>query len=429
MRDFLQAFIAFAAEKGFFRECYLVGGAVRDILLNRPTSDYDIAVRLNAKGRAQEFAEKIGGKCIVLDETFGTMRVTKDRAYIDICRMQGNSIIEDLGKRDITINAMALPLGTLAAPAPARHLVDPFNGSHDLQWKTIRMVSEQNLLNDPLRMLRVFRFAQSLNFTPEVHTLNVIRQHGARIAECAAERIAEELRHILREPTSYRTIKLIQRDGFADHLFPELAAATKTQKQKQLQAYGYLEHILNNLPLYFFEHAPKVALYFTGPDCAVSMKLALLFPTLTAAESYAWRLKLSHREIEGIAMIEHYLADFSELMGAENEDRLRFLHKVKDTLYSLIIYAICQECICQMADSPTLYHCREMLTLYHADYQERLKLLPLLTGSDLISEFQLKPSPLFKKILDAVEMRVVEGSLNERHEAIDAAREMMLTAS
>ncbi|KAF0177504.1 MAG: tRNA nucleotidyltransferase/poly(A) polymerase [Nitrospirae bacterium] len=427
MHALLHSFITFAHEKGILRECYLVGGAVRDILLNRPTSDYDIAVQHNAKVRAQEFAEGIGGKCIVLDARFGAMRVTKDRDYIDICRMQGDTIAEDLGTRDLTINAMALPLGSLAAPDPAKQLIDPFNGSHDLQCKTIRMVSEQNLLNDPLRMLRVFRFAQSLHFTPEVQTLNVIRQQGARIAESAVERIAEELRHILREPQSYRTMKLIQRDGFADHIFPELAAATKVQQQKQLQAYGYLEHILNNLPLYFFEHAQKIDSFFAEPHRAVSMKLALLFPTPAAAESCARRLRLSRHEIEGIAMIEHHLADFSELMGAENRDRLRFLHMVKDTIYTLIIFAVCQECICRMADSPTLFYCREMLTLYHADYQERLKLLPLLTGNDLISELRLKPSPLFKTILNAVELSVIEGSLQGRLEAVEAAREMTRT--
>ncbi len=424
MRNFLQAFIAFAAEKGILHECYLVGGAVRDILLNRPTSDYDIAVLLNAKGRAQEFAEKIGGKCIVLDETFGTMRVTKDRAYIDICQMQGNSIIEDLGKRDITINAMALPLGVLADSAPTEHLIDPFDGRHDHTWKTIRMISAQNLLSDPLRMLRVYRFAQDLNYTPEAQTLNVIRQHGAGIADTAVERVAEELRHILHGSTSYHTVKFMQRDGFMDHLFPELSVTTKTQRQKQLQAYGYLEHILNNLPLYFFEHSPKIAAFFAEPHRTISMKLAQLFPNQLSAESCARRLKMSHREIEGIALLRNHFDDFSELLGADNSERLKFLHRMKDTLYALVVFMICQECICQMIESPVIYYCREMLSLYHGEYQDRANLLPLLTGTDLINELQIKPSPLFRSILNMVEMRVIDGSLHSREDALEAARTM-----
>ncbi len=425
MINLLQSFIKYAADQGLLQECYLVGGAVRDILLGRPISDYDIAIRQNAESHAQDFAASIGGKCIMLDAKFGTMRIMKERAYIDLCRMQGDDIAEDLGKRDITINAMALPIAVLNDPDPAQHLVDPFNGRHDHAWKTIRMISAQNLLSDPLRMLRVYRFAQSLNYTPEAHTLNVIRQHGARITDSAAERVADELRHILHGSTSYHTIKLMQRDGFMDHLFPELADTTKAQRQKQLQAYGYLEHILNNLPLYFFEHSPRMAAFFAEPDRTISMKLALLFPNPAAAESCAWRLRMSHREIEGIALLQHHFDDFSELLGAENSERLKFLHRVKETFYALVVFMICQECICQITDSPTIYYCREMLSLYHGEYQDRAKLLPLLTGTDLINELQLKPSPLFRSILDTVEMRVIDGSLHSRHEAIEAAREMV----
>lgn len=422
MHILLRLFIDSAVRRGVMRDCYVVGGAVRDLIFGRTTSDYDIVIRLNAEQFARDFADDIGGKCIILDEQSGTMRVTKDGDYLDLCRMQGESIADDLGRRDITINAMALPLRALQETDPSQRLIDPFDGTHDLAWKTVRMVREQNLLDDPLRMLRVYRFAQSLNFTPEIHTLNAIRQNGSLIADSAVERVAEELRHILGGSKSYPTLKLMLRDGFVDHLFPELAALPKERRQKQLQSYGYLEHILNNLPLYFSEHAPGMDSFFTDPQRTVSMKLALLFPDPAIAESCARRLKLSRREIDGIALIGQYLDVFTELMGGEDRERLRLIHTLKDNLYMLVLFLICQECICQMVDSPVLYYCREMVALYQSVYQEHARLLPLLTGADLIQEFHMEPSPVFGKVLRAIELMVVDGSVRTRADAAEAAR-------
>jgi len=403
------------------QDCFLVGGAVRDMLLGRDLSDYDLLLRRDARRQAAAFAATVGGKCVVLDERFETMRVTHAGEYIDICRMQGASLNDDLAHRDFTLNAMALPLGSLSAPDRNEQIIDPCEGRDDLTRRCIRMVSSDNLAQDPLRMLRAYRFAQELGFTIDGKTIETIRQHAPMIAHVAVERITDELRHILGAAASYQTIRLMDRDRLLEQIFPDIIDQAKMQRQKNLQSLGYLEHILNNPELYFFVHADSFSVYFEQPSRRISLKLAVLLPSLAVAERNTERLRFSRAETECIAGIRRYADQFSDAMGAEKEDRLKLLHAIGPGLYAQILYQICQECICQMADSLTAYYCREMLDLYHGDYRERAALLPLLTGDELMKALSLSSSPRVGKILSELEQMTLDGRISTRDEALAAA--------
>ncbi len=110
MPPLLKLFIDFAEKQGITGNAFIVGGAVRDILLGKELKDIDIAVKGDAINIAKKFAQEINGSFVLLDKEFGIARIVKNSQFIDISILRGDSIHSDLSERDITINAMAIPL-------------------------------------------------------------------------------------------------------------------------------------------------------------------------------------------------------------------------------------------------------------------------------------------------------------------------------
>ncbi len=156
--DPIQALVAVVREPA-----WLVGGAVRDRALGRPTDDYDVAVRGDVRSLARSLARNAGAHAFALSEAFGVWRVVdRDRRWqVDLLPMAGGSIELDLAGRDFTINAMAEPL------SGGPH-VDPFGGLADLCERRLRMVSPEAFIDDPLRVMRLVRLACELGSTPTV---------------------------------------------------------------------------------------------------------------------------------------------------------------------------------------------------------------------------------------------------------------------
>src|SRR5947209_3419470 len=137
---------------------WLVGGAVRDRLLGRATSDFDVAVPVDPRGLARALARATQGHVFALSEGFGAWRVVaRDHSWqVDLLPVAG-AIERDLAQRDFTVNAIAEPLA-------GGECVDPFGGAADLRRRRLRMVSEQAFVADPLRPLRLARLACELGF-------------------------------------------------------------------------------------------------------------------------------------------------------------------------------------------------------------------------------------------------------------------------
>ena len=138
---------------------YLVGGCVRDFLLSGKLSeDRDISIK-DAENFAKKLAEEFDATFITLDEENKIYRVVlKDREnYLDISELQGNSIEDDLSRRDFTINAIAYDLKT-------DRIIDTTGGQKDLKQKTLRHIKEENFIDDPLRILRAYRFIAVTGF-------------------------------------------------------------------------------------------------------------------------------------------------------------------------------------------------------------------------------------------------------------------------
>jgi putative nucleotidyltransferase with HDIG domain len=224
---------------------WLVGGAVRDAMLGRSKryagpltavtsaasstpADYDVALASpagqdGARRLAREVARAAGGHPFALSGEFGAWRVTgHDHSWqLDLTPLQGETLDQDLGKRDLTINAIACPLtpdGPLLAGAP----IDPFDGIGDLERGRLRMVSPRSFSLDPLRTVRLARFATELGFEAETATMAAASRSAVGLAGVAPERIFAEFKRLLCAERAPEGLALLEQVGATRMVLPEL---------------------------------------------------------------------------------------------------------------------------------------------------------------------------------------------------------------
>ena len=211
-----------AALAGVVGEAWLVGGALRDRLLERPTADFDVAVAVDAELEpvARALGRAAGGVAFALSQAFGAWRVVAhDRSWqLDLMAVDGDGIEADLGHRDLTINAIAESLHARGC------YVDPFGGLQDLRERRLRMVSERSFAADPLRTMRLARLSAELGFEVAPATLRGARQSAARLAEVAAERIFSELKRLLGAERALHGLAVMDGIEATDAVLPELVA-------------------------------------------------------------------------------------------------------------------------------------------------------------------------------------------------------------
>jgi putative nucleotidyltransferase with HDIG domain len=204
---------------------FLVGGYIRDALLGRfssdsPPRDFDYTVLGgSAIDFAREIESKLDGNFVLLDQSNDTARVVlHGGVQIDFAGCVGGKLETDIRRRDLTINAL------LWDPSQPDTVRDDINGLNDLSTKTVRAISEHSLIDDPLRLLRVFRFAAVLGFSVDPATLGFVRAHGELLNSVASERISYELFCIMESPRTAETIKAMADSALLEVVFPELRA-------------------------------------------------------------------------------------------------------------------------------------------------------------------------------------------------------------
>jgi poly(A) polymerase len=207
-------------------EVYLVGGAIRDLLLGNPMGkDFDFVAGGEAGGLAKAVAQEVGGTAFLLDEDFHTWRVIikkgKKKTELDFSPMQGKDIWGDLKSRDFTANSIAVNLNDVFQPGGPR-FIDPLNGLNDIQKKVLRANSEEALRQDPLRMLRAYRFVSTLPFQVEKDTLGMIRRNKKLIVRSAWERIRSEFFTGLDENQTGHFLRQLNEAGLLSEIFPEI---------------------------------------------------------------------------------------------------------------------------------------------------------------------------------------------------------------
>ena len=197
---------------------WVVGGALRDRILGRPTDDVDLVAAGDVGRLARRLAKAKGAVAFPLSEEFGAWRVTARGApwQADLMPLEGGSIEADLVRRDFTVNAMAEPLA-------GGEMIDPIGGRADLQARRLRLASGHALEDDPLRVLRLARLAVELDLEPEGEAVVAARRAAPRLPGVAGERVFAELRRMLTGPAPRAGLELLERLGALEHVLPELS--------------------------------------------------------------------------------------------------------------------------------------------------------------------------------------------------------------
>lgn len=242
---------------------YVIGGWVRDLLLNRPSKDIDIVAIGSGIELAEKVAQKLGEHYHVhVYKNFGTAQLVYEDYNIEFVGarkesyrqesrkpiVENGTLEDDQNRRDFTINALAISL----SQHDYGRLLDPFNGLKDMEHKIIRTPLDPDITfsDDPLRMMRAIRFATQLNYTIEEKSLSSISKNKERIKIISKERISDELNKIILAPVPSVGFKLLFDTGLLHYIFPQMVllqgVETKNGKSHKDNFYHTLE-VLDNI--------------------------------------------------------------------------------------------------------------------------------------------------------------------------------------
>ncbi|MCR8539442.1 MAG: CCA tRNA nucleotidyltransferase [Prochlorococcus marinus CUG1439] len=238
---------------------YLVGGYIRDIILGRVTEevDVDIVVPLNAIEIGKKISDNIESKFIILDKKREVVRIILNHISIDITNQISSTIEGDLMTRDFSINSIAFLFDK-------KCLFDPLNGLKDLENSLLRTYSEINLLNDPLRILRCFRFVSELNFKIDQELINFIKQNKGKLFLVSKERINYEIHKIVNGVNALEAVILVKEfniigsdNSYKDSFFLDLqkinyAELNQNEQEKFLPLF-FITQILDEVSLETFK--------------------------------------------------------------------------------------------------------------------------------------------------------------------------------
>jgi putative nucleotidyltransferase with HDIG domain len=434
-------------------DIWLVGGPVRDALLNRPCHDWDFVCR-HARRIALGFSRRLHATFIVLDEQNRIYRlVLPDKVTLDFAEMQGKNIAEDLARRDLTINAMARMF-------PSGDVIDPFGGRRDLKKKIIRAVSEKAFLDDPLRLLRAFRFQAQFEFTIEPRTLRWLKKHRARLPEVSAERIREELLRLWKQPGSSATLRRMDRVGLLSVIFPEVEASRRTAVRYYGKG-GVLEHAfetVENLEWILaksragMEPRPYDAYLnnlIGGYPCSAWLKWAAFLHDIgkpaTAkvikgrlrffehehvgadlAQAVGRRLRCSRQEVQLLALwVRNHMRLGNLAAAARVTDKAyaRYFRDLGEAGVGMVLISLADHYTYLSrrrwgkGKDPVEVMGRRLLRSY---FEDRPRILPprLINGHDVMRELKIKPGPLIGRLLEKIQDAQIEGEVRTPDEAL-----------
>jgi putative nucleotidyltransferase with HDIG domain len=277
---------ALTAEALRGRRAWLVGGAVRDALLGRPTFDLDIAVEGDVADAARTLARAARGPVFELSDAFGAWRVmARDRSWqVDLSPLRGGSLETDLALRDFTVNAIAEPLE--GGPR-----VDPHGGEQDLASRRLRAVGPRSLSADPLRVVRLVRLAAEIALEPDPATTALARASAPVVAAVAQERVFAELKRILAGSAVITSLARMDDLGLTSAILPELQALHGVEQNRYHHADVHthtievLEHVValqaDPAAVFGAEHADAIAALLAEPlaedvDRGLALRLGAL---------------------------------------------------------------------------------------------------------------------------------------------------------
>jgi tRNA nucleotidyltransferase (CCA-adding enzyme) len=388
---------------------YAVGGAVRDELLGRKRKhlDLDLVVPLDAIELARHIARHYRAGFVLLDAEYGIARVVFPSMTLDIATQAGETIATDLHRRDYTINAIACNFHTFA-------IIDPLQGRSDLEQKSLKMVSRDNLQSDPLRLLRGYRQAAQLNFQIDANTRMALQELAPAITQVAAERVLAEIHYLLAVDGCSPWLEMAMGDG-------ALAAWVNPTPAPNLER-GLAD--LDRAWLLLTRSYPALIPELIAPikeTIAISlMGIARLIKLLPDDRSAI----VDRLELLGVSAIESKIIliaiDYTDKLSLENlslEDLYFWFRSVGNCFPLLILLSISQ--------GVTIDRLAPLITRYLNPEDIVAHPIPLVTGNDLIRNLNLKPSPQIGKLLTAIQLARISGKVSDFEGAIDFARSQL----
>jgi tRNA nucleotidyltransferase/poly(A) polymerase len=440
---------------------YIIGGSVRDLLLGRTPTDYDIAVTGNPEQFAKKLIAKSNGHLVRLGKP-GQMivRVISDDIIFDITSLNGTSIEENLNQRDFSINAIAYDLYSVK-------IIDCLGGLQDLANKKIRMISKEIFKKDPVRLIRAYRIGACLNFEIEAKTATAIKSNAKLLKNTAGERIRVELFTMLGTSTSYLYLSQMATSGLLTATFPDLDRLKGCFQnhhhhfdvfEHTMRAYGHLETLLNDPGKILPDTSAKIHQYIHKNKPAL-IKCAILLhdigkplmKTLDSsgkchfygharksadmAQKISQRLRFSNHERQFIdGMIRNHMKPLSLFTAFEKKTLTqkgitRFYKKCGGYVPALLLAAIedtkAKQNTLNDKNKAFKSFLKKMIFDFFYHYQPLKDELPLITGRDLIHVFGLTPSPLFRKILDLVDDAKLTKTITNRSEALELIKDVL----
>lgn len=397
------------------RSTYLVGGNVRDALLDRRADylDLDFVLPEQTVATAKAIANHYQAGFVLLDAERQIARVVFENATADFAQQVGPTLETDLQRRDFTVNAIAYNPVT-------DQLIDPLQGYIDLRQRLIRMVAPENLKEDPLRLLRAYRQAAQLDFCLEPKTQATICQLADLLKDVAAERVQAEFSCLLNTRKGTPFLKAAWQDGLLHHWLPDATPQGLAQVADIDRAVTQLEADYPEfaaLLLGWMRDQQKSS--GAGRSWLKVAKLAsMVSPDLSQAEPVLWRLKYSRNEVQAVLTTLKYLPKLQSMGRSPTNPREQyfFFQGVGPVFPAVAILALATG-IPFEAIAPLM---QRFLTPNDPIAHPTLPL----TGRDLMTKLQIPASPHIGQLLEAIQLAQAEGKISTLEEALAYAKSL-----
>jgi poly(A) polymerase len=434
--QYIQRLIAHKKKK----KLYLVGGTVRDVLLGLEPQDYDFAVSGSGVMFARSMSKKLKAAFVLLSKDDDEARMVHNECTYDFVGIGKGNIVDDLKRRDFTINAMAIDCDT-------GEFYDPFKGLEDLKRETLRPTTDCAMEDDPLRVLRGYRFSAELGFSLSRNFTKFARM--VKLDSVAAERIGYEIMRIMSVPDSFPHVLKMNTLGLFAQIFKEARKIIEDDYlwSHSLGTYEAVEALMKSG--FFTSVEPEFSDYFSNKRRVPLLKLAGLFHDVAKPDTFLVkdgevhfyghdtkgarivhvlgykRLKLARTDVAIVrSLVKEHMRLHLLATNSELTDRAirRFFRDLGEEWLGAMMLAWADG----YATAGWTRHLEtvfsRMIALKRVD-DAKPKVERLVNGNDLIA-LGLEPGPKFKIILQELLDLQLEGKITTKEEGLRIAHEI-----
>jgi putative nucleotidyltransferase with HDIG domain len=451
-------------------DLFLVGGFLRDTLLNKSGHDFDFALERGAIAFARTLAKNIKGAFVLLDQEHGCARVVKKTAAgietFDFADFRAPTLKGDLTHRDFTINAFALKINGLSADTEmVENILDFSGGLKDLKARRLRMVRATTFKEDPLRLLRSFSLRAQLDFTIEAKTLAQIKKDTPLLRNVARERILDEFFKVLQSPRAADNLRAMDKISLLEQVIPQITIMYRVKQggYHHLDVWPHSLETVAQLENVFVEYAndAEVNAYLDETLAGTRtrrglLKLAALLHDIGKPQtrkkekdrmsfhshehvgkgisrSVAKLMMLSSRErmmLEDIVLWHLRPGYLSNFKKPSERAVFRYFRDTKDEAAAVALLSIADQrstrgpLSSKTNETHHLKICRQLIEQFFAAKKEK-PFVCLINGNDLIKKLKIKPGPIFGKIIQGVEEAQATGKITTKDEALALAKKIL----